>query len=88
MLAEQAVIQLYGTSACHLCEQAQSLLESLQAAGLQFEFETRDISESEDLFQRFGLLIPVLISSQGEQLNWPFAPEEVRALLLRSQGTR
>ena len=58
---------LYGTSACHLCEQAAALL---QAAGL--EFEEVDISESDALFERYGVTIPVLKREDGVELNWPF----------------
>lgn len=63
---------LFGTSACHLCEQAQSLLESCQRAGLEFEFVCVDISASDQLFERYGLTIPVLRHPQGRELFWPF----------------
>ena len=68
---------LYGTSACHLCELAQEMLLSQLNAGGVFTFDTVDISESDDLFQRYGLLIPVLRHPDGRELNWPFSQEQL-----------
>jgi hypothetical protein len=72
---------LYGTSACHLCELAQEMLLSQQNAGGVFTFDTVDISESDDLFQRYGLLIPVLRHPDGQELNWPFSQEQLALFL-------
>jgi hypothetical protein len=49
---------LYSTSACHLCEQALALLQPWLAQGCTLQVV--DISESDELFERYGLLIPVL----------------------------
>jgi len=72
---------LYGTSACHLCELAQEMLLSQLKAGGVFTFDTVDISESDDLFQRYGLLIPVLRHPDGQELNWPFSQEQLALFL-------
>ena len=72
---------LYGTSACHLCELAQEMLVSQQNAGSVFTFDVVDISESDDLFQRYGLLIPVLRDPDGQELNWPFSREQLALFL-------
>lgn len=61
------MLMLYGTSACHLCEQAADLLT---VAGHSFRHV--DISDSDALFARYGVLIPVLRREDGEELNWPF----------------
>lgn len=58
---------LYGTSACHLCEQAADLLDALGAG-----YRSEDISASDELFERYGLTIPVLRREDGAELNWPF----------------
>lgn len=71
---------LYSTSACHLCEQALVLLRSLPASA--WSLEEVDISDSEALFERYGLLIPVLRRDDtGAELNWPFDGQDVARLL-------
>lgn len=73
--------ELLGTSACHLCEQAEAMLLELQSAGFAFEFCKRDISEDDALFERYGLLIPVLRAPGGGELRWPFEPEALVAFV-------
>lgn len=68
---------LYGTSACHLCEVAEDMLQSLCAAAPGFEYSKVDISDSDDLFQRYGVRIPVLADPQCRELDWPFSPEQL-----------
>lgn len=63
---------LYGTSACHLCELAEALLAGLYAQGQVPAFEEVDISEDDDLFERYGERIPVLRDPTGRELGWPF----------------
>jgi hypothetical protein len=75
------VLTLYGTSACHLCEQAEHLLQGLAAAGVNLGYEKVDISESDVLFERYGLLIPVLAFPHGKELCWPFSAEQVEQFL-------
>ena len=74
-------LTLYGTSACHLCELAEGLLQELAAAGVTLEYEKLDISESDELFERYGLLIPVLAFPGGTELCWPFSAEQVQQSL-------
>ena len=75
-----SMLTLYGTSACHLCEQAAAMLRQAGA-----DFSEVDISESDALFERYGLLIPVLRAQQGEELNWPFSGAELRQFLAASR---
>ncbi len=59
---------LYGTEACHLCEEAELLLRQ---QGL--DFEKRDIIDDEQAQQRYGIRIPVLRDVvSGRELDWPF----------------
>ena len=69
---------LYGTSACHLCELAESLLLSLNEEG---NFEKVDIAESDELFERYGVRIPVLRAPDGSELNWPFTARDLGLFL-------
>ncbi|MFV8817391.1 glutaredoxin family protein [Haliea sp. E17] len=61
------MLTLYGTAACHLCELAAELLDASGAP-----YREVDISESDVLFERYGLTIPVLQREDGGELNWPF----------------
>ncbi|MDP4789860.1 MAG: glutaredoxin family protein [Haliea sp.] len=68
---------LYGTQACHLCEQAASLLNLAVQEALLSEYVEVDISEDENLFTRYGFRIPVLRRKDGEELDWPFSPSQL-----------
>jgi hypothetical protein len=74
---------LYGTSGCHLCEEAEAILDyCLQAASSPSRFQTVDIATNSELMERYGLLIPVLRNDDsGNELNWPFGPEEIRKIM-------
>lgn len=66
-------LKLYGTSACHLCEQAEQLLEQLQQLGSQLIVEKIDISNHPQLEQAYGIRIPVVREpGTGTELAWPF----------------
>jgi hypothetical protein len=73
---------LFGTSACHLCELAEGMLEALclQCPGLLYQ--KVDISNSDELFARYGVRIPVLRDDAGDrELGWPFSEVELRAFV-------
>ncbi len=71
---------LYSTSACHLCEQASALVQPL--LGQDWHLEVVDIAASDELFQRYGLTIPVLRRTDtGQEINWPFDSQDVLTLL-------
>jgi hypothetical protein len=69
---------LYTTSGCHLCEQAESLIQ--QVAGIAFR--AVEIADDAELLERYGVRIPVLCRLEsGEQLDWPFDAAAIRRLL-------
>lgn len=71
---------LFSTSACHLCDQAQALLEPLLAPDMQLAVV--DISESDELIERYGIRIPVLLREDtGTEIGWPFDAGELYAFL-------
>lgn len=72
---------LYSTSACHLCELAKGLVAELQDAGLAVSVSEVDISESDALFERYGVRIPVLQAPDGCELGWPFDKDQLRVFL-------
>ncbi len=77
-------IELLGTSACHLCDEAQYLLlPVIEKTGVSIQL--LDIAEhvdSEALIAEYGLRIPVLRQGTRE-LNWPFTAEQVELWLQR-----
>ena len=72
---------LYGTTACHLCEIAQQLLEQHNTEVASIIYAVSDISESDDLFARYGVRIPVLRRADGAELDWPFSPSQLAAFV-------
>ncbi len=68
---------LYGTSACHLCEEALALLQQVAPQSPDLTWDEVDISEDDALFERYGLTIPVLRHPDGREINWPFSAEDV-----------
>jgi hypothetical protein len=73
---------LYGTSACHLCEEAHALLVSLKQE-MHIAWSEIDIVEDNDLMQHYGLKIPVLYQSDNHsELCWPFSLSDIRNFLI------
>ena len=72
---------LFGTSACHLCERAQEVLDYYNGHCAKIQYVDADISESDELFQQYGLKIPVLRSADGRELDWPFSVDELARFL-------
>lgn len=65
-------VTLFGTSACHLCEQAEELLNATLNPEF-FEISLVDIADSDNLIEHYGVRIPVLRrDADGSELNWPF----------------
>jgi len=61
-------LYLYGTSFCHLCEQAEAVLHSVGVTA-----EHIDIAEDDDLMERYGTRIPVVKRiDSGAEMGWPF----------------
>ncbi|WP_040640989.1 glutaredoxin family protein [Halopseudomonas pelagia] len=67
-------LTLYGTQACHLCEEASSLLALLAGNGVQArEQDITNSADSAELMARYQLRIPVLRREDtGAELDWPF----------------
>ncbi len=64
----QIALILYGTQACHLCEEAGAML-----AGLGIEAAHCDIIDDDGLVELYGVRIPVLKRlDTGAELGWPF----------------
>jgi hypothetical protein len=75
------VFTLFGTSACHLCDLAEAMLAQALNTLEGSEVQKMDISESDALFERYGILIPVLAHPDGRELCWPFREQELMQFL-------
>ncbi len=61
-------LNLYGTTCCHLCEEAEAVL---QVIGVKAEHI--DIAEDDALLEKYGVRIPVVKRADtGAELGWPF----------------
>lgn len=82
MTAPGPTLTLYGTPGCHLCDVAEALLAPLVSArGLSVQYI--DIALDDALVARYGELIPVLRSSTGDELRWPFSLLDALKLVKR-----
>ena len=72
---------LYSTSACHLCEVAEGMLLELRSSGGEVSYDKCDIADSDQLFARYGLRIPVLVHPDGRELGWPFDLASLREFI-------
>ncbi len=71
-------LTLYGTSGCHLCDEAEALLR-LAAPVYGVEWDYVDIALDAQLCERFGTRIPVL--TDGRTLaGWPFSLVDIGRL--------
>ncbi|WP_067522883.1 glutaredoxin family protein [Endozoicomonas ascidiicola] len=65
---------LYTTAGCHLCEDAQKILEIIDC-----KWSPIEISTDNDLIEHYGIRIPVVgIKGQEEELGWPFSENELK----------
>lgn len=67
---------LYSTSHCHLCEQAEALLQMV-AQARPIQWQVYDIVNDEALLARYGEKIPVLAKENGQELAWPFSLQDI-----------
>jgi len=87
---------LYTTLGCHLCEQAEQLLQpvllhlnaSLRARGMEpLQLVPVEISDSTELVDAYGVRIPVIrLQERAEELGWPFDQAQAFAFLQQQLG--
>ena len=67
------LIQLYTTSACHLCELAEALLQEINLTA-----ESIEIANDDALIAHYGIRIPVLKRTDTQvELEWPFTIQDI-----------
>ncbi len=82
MTTHGPTLTLYGTPGCHLCDVAEALLAPLSGAR-SVSVQCIDIALDDALVARYGELIPVLRSSTGDELRWPFSLLDALKLVQR-----
>ncbi|MGZ4980138.1 MAG: glutaredoxin family protein [Methylobacter sp.] len=71
---------LFGTSGCHLCEQAEVIVNARVPDGVEYV----DIAEQEQWQEQYAIRIPVLYDSETKQeLGWPFDQADVDGFIGR-----
>lgn len=65
---------------CHLCEQAKSVLYPL-ITERQIDLEEINVRDNKQLFERYGLQIPVILFADGSEKGWPFTAAQIARLL-------
>jgi glutaredoxin len=70
-------IKLYGTTCCHLCEEAEAILREV---GIEADYV--DIADDDELLEKYGIRIPVLKRvDTGAELGWPFDASAISLFL-------
>ncbi len=65
-------VTLLTTAGCHLCEQAEVMLNTLEV-----QINKIEIGDNDELVERYGTSIPVLKFADKSELNWPFDPQDI-----------
>lgn len=65
-----------------MCEVAEQMVYALQRAGQALELEKVDISDCDELFERYSLSIPVLRKADGSELGWPFSQDQLQRFMV------
>jgi len=73
-------VRLYGKPGCHLCEEAEELIEDLSAE-YSVSLQTLDITADPALFERFRYEIPVIELNDGRSLAGRIDRAKLRELL-------
>lgn len=81
------LLNLYSTSHCHLCEQAESLLVNLSNQ-YDISWQLIEITENNDLFENYSLRIPVIKRlDNNAEINWPFTELDINAFIIEASHT-
>ncbi|HKE99235.1 MAG TPA: glutaredoxin family protein [Actinomycetes bacterium] len=79
--APARVVTLYTRGGCHLCEDAEAVLERVRA-GVAFELRAVDVDADPELARRYGVRVPVVAVDGVERFEYEVPPD----LLLQALG--
>lgn len=73
---------LFGTSACHLCEQAEEILTIILPRFPQLILEKIDIAEQTEWQELYAVKIPVVYHAESKrEIGWPFNENDVTTFI-------
>jgi hypothetical protein len=84
-LSDTKTLLLYTTSACHICEDAKSMIWPLLPL-MGYRLKEVEIADSDELLVRYGTRIPVverevsaaqLPEGVAVELQWPFTADQL-----------
>jgi glutaredoxin len=78
-------VTIYTRAGCHLCEEAERVVRSEQAAG-GFRLELVDIDRDPELVRRYGVRVPVVAVDGEELFEYEVPPDLLRARLGRARA--
>jgi hypothetical protein len=70
-------VRLYGKPGCHLCEQAEEMIEDLSSE-YPLSLQSLDITTDPALFERYRYEIPVITLADGRSLGGRIDRAELR----------
>ncbi|MDP2152875.1 MAG: glutaredoxin family protein [Methylotenera sp.] len=74
-------LNIYTTSHCHLCEQAEAMLTSIMN-DYDISWNSIEISDNEQLMETYGTKIPVIqIKGTDIEITWPFDAKAILTLI-------
>ena len=79
----EVLCTLYTGTACHLCELAREVLDSIIDPGA---YQVVNITGNEALTEIYGLRIPVVKTASGQEKSWPFTAGQIRKMLPKWVG--
>ena len=75
------LLTLYSTSHCHLCEQAEAILQKMCLQNT-VKYVVVEIADDATLVEQYALKIPVLKRSDtNNELSWPFTDIDIAQLI-------
>ncbi|MBV1938462.1 glutaredoxin family protein [Streptomyces sp. BV286] len=77
---QQRLVTLIGKPDCHLCEDAQAVVEKV-CGDLGVPWETKDITQDADLHREYWEQIPVVLVDGAQHTFWKVDGERLRRAL-------
>ena len=71
---------LYVTDCCHLCDEAEQLLETVTAYQ-PVRWEKREVMDDPQWLSDYGERLPVIADARGRALDWPFDASDLLRFL-------
>lgn len=75
-------VAVFSKPDCHLCEEAKSLLQQLQAAH-PFLLQEIDITTDPELLRQYGAEVPVIVINQRKAFKYRLEPRQFLRYLQR-----